>query len=86
MKQLILIKKTYKPFSVADFNAVEDDHLLIMKKHSNHEHMIAVFNYSNDSFDLPNELKDYQPLIKTCQDRLEPYQFYIGVRHETNHS
>jgi glycosidase len=86
MKQLISIKKTFKPFSRPDFITVEDEHLLIMKKHSNHEHMIAVFNYSNDSFDLPNELKDYQPLIKTCQDRLEPYQFYIGVIHETNHS
>jgi glycosidase len=86
MKQLILIKKTYKPFSVADFNALEDDHLLIIKKHLHHEHMIAVFNYSSERVQLPNELIAYQPLLKTCQDILEPYQFYIGVRHETNHS
>lgn len=86
MKQLISIKKTYKAFSTSDFKTVDDEHLLIMIKRAHNEEIIAVFNNSNNSHDLPKEIKHYQPLIKTCQDKLEPYQFYIGVVHEINHS
>lgn len=86
MKQLISIKKTYKSFSTSDFKTVDDDRLLILIKRAHNEQIIAVFNYSNAYVDLPKQLINYQPLIKTCQNRLEPYQFYIGVIHETNHS
>ncbi len=85
MKTLIHLKKNYPTFNVADFQFDIIDDVLFMYKTYDHQSLLCIFNNTKDTHELPHITKLYEPLINTCTQVLEPYTFYIGVKHEINH-
>lgn len=84
MKKLIHLKKNDAIFNTSDFTFDTIDSLLLMHKSHENQRLLCIFNNTATDYPLPNITNTYQSLIQTCIHTLEPYTFYIGVKHETN--